>query len=204
MRLHPRATRPSLLSLGLGLLAVGYQPSSHPAVQRSSLAGLWKFNVDQSDSDLGDKVQQAFRPGAHRGGFGGEGGRGGRPVPGSTGREPDGTNMMSSLRPVLQLLIEQDDSSVTISDAAGQMLTYRTDGRKLKEILLNGNETDITAGWKEGRLIIERKFKHSGAVKETYERDPASGKLIVLVKLSGGPMPRTLEVRRVYDPAAGG
>lgn len=110
---------------------------------------------------------------------------------------------MWALRPVLQLLIRLDDSTVAISDHGGQMNSHPTDGRKVKEELLDGDEVETTAKWKDGSLVVERKRKRGSTVKESYTIDRASGKLILTVKISGSRMPGTIEVRRVYDPAKG-
>jgi hypothetical protein len=52
------------------------------------------------------------------------------------GRPLEDQEMANLIYPVLQLLIRQDDSTVAVSDAAGQMQTFYTDGRKMKEPLL--------------------------------------------------------------------
>jgi hypothetical protein len=108
------------------------------------------------------------------------------------------------LFPILQILIRQDDSTVAISDAAGQMQTFYTDGRKIKEPQLTGADLQISAKWKDGKLTIERKQDKGSTLKETYDIDPASQQLVLSVKLSSPSLPRALEFRRVYDPATGG
>jgi hypothetical protein len=109
--------------------------------------------------------------------------------------------VMGSVAPVLQLLIRQSDSTVEISDAGGQMQFFRTDGKKVKEELLNGEQLETTAKWKDGKLNIERNIGKEGSLKETYYIDPISSKLILLLRFNGARMSRPLDLRRVYDLA---
>ena len=96
------------------------------------------------------------------------------------------------------------DSTIAISDATGQLTTFRTDGRKVKEPQLAGKDIEIVARWKDGQLVIERKLPEIGTVRETWFLDPASAELVLLLRLSGERFPRPIELRRVYDPAPGG
>jgi hypothetical protein len=202
MRHRISQLRPSLLALGLGLLTAGpirAQPSPN-----APLAGLWKFNADLSDH-MEDKLANARRPGAYTGMAGGgrrPGGRGTRGEGG--GRLGEDQEMGRLLFPILQILIRQDDSTVAISDAAGQMQTFYTDGRKIKEPQLTGADLQISAKWKDGKLTIERKQDKGNTLRETYDFDPASKQMVLSVKLSSPSLPRALEFRRVYDPATGG
>jgi hypothetical protein len=202
------AARPAMLALSFGLFASGVVPQGprHTA----PIAGLWRFNAERSAQ--GDRKPDEDRPslgpgeaGREPGGFpGGGGGRGGpRRSRGGPGYG-DPAQIMPSLRPILQLLIRQDDSTVAISDAAGQMEVFRTDGRKVMETLLNGDESETVAKWKDGVLSIERKLGKSGMLKESYRIDSLSMMLVVEVKASGSRLPRKIELRRVYDRAIEG
>jgi hypothetical protein len=115
----------------------------------------------------------------------------------------EGQEMANLVYPVLQILIRQDDSTVAISDAAGQMQIFYTDGRKVKEPMLTGADQEITTHWKDGKLTIERKQDKGGTLKETWEIDPASKKLVLSIRMSSPRLMRALELRRVYDPASG-
>ena len=172
----------------LGIL--GVSPAAPRQHAGADLSGLWRFNTEKSDRQ-GDAPLERPRPGyftsPRRGG-------GSRAEPAA-----DPTALMGLIRPVLQLLIRQNDSTITISDATGQLATYHTDGRKIREPQLVGDDIEITARWKEGLLTIERKLPDVGTVKETYSRDPSGKELLLLVKLSGARFPRGLEMRRVYD-----
>ncbi len=199
MRDRTRRIRPLLLVLGLGLVAAGPVPAQ--PVSTAPISGLWKLNADLSDH-LEDKLQDARRPGAYTGMAGGR--MHGR-VRGTQDRNrpQEDQEMANLIYPVLQLLIRQDDSTVAISDAAGQMQTFYTDGRKVKEPLLTGPDLETSARWKDRRLTIERKQDKGGTLKETYDIDPNSKKLVLSIRMTSPTLLHALEFRRVYDPAPG-
>ncbi|HEU5218013.1 MAG TPA: hypothetical protein VFU23_05105 [Gemmatimonadales bacterium] len=201
MHQRRQSARPSLIALGIGLMAAG--PLHSQAAPATPLTGLWKLNAELSDK-LDDKLREAMRPGAYYGP--GHGARPGGGGPGGHRRErgTEDREVGSMIQPVLQILIRQTDTAVAISDAGGQMQSFPTDGRKMKEATLSGGELETSARWKDNRLTIERKQDKVGTVKETYSIDPASGKLILQIKLSGSGLLRSLELRRVYDPAVEG
>lgn len=198
MRQRTSRIRSSLLALGLGLLAAG--PARAQSSGAAPIAGLWKLNPDLSDH-MEDKLQDARRAGAYTGMAGGSMHGRNRGMRGEGGRPLEDQEMANLIYPVLQLLIRQDDSSVSISDAAGQLQTFFTDGRKMKEPLLTGADLETTARWKDGKLNIERKQDKAGNLKETYYVDSETRKLVLLVRMSSPMLLRALEFRRVYDPA---
>lgn len=188
----------AILGLGLGLPETSVAQQPHPV-----LSGRWRLNPEKSQ-EMGEG----------REGQGSDGRRalpplnagrthgvpsGGRPDP-----APDPTVLLGLLRPVLQLLIQQTDSTIAISDASGQMATYPTNGRKIKEPQLIGEDAEIVAKWKDAGLTIERKLPSLGTVKETYWLDSATRELVLLVKVSGSRLPRGIEMRRVYEPVSEG
>lgn len=201
MRRRPRSTRPSLLALSLGLLTTTPLPLG---AQAAAIAGLWRYSAEASET-VDDARPQGAPGGGFPGGSGGpRGGMGGGPRSrGGIGSPESSALLMGFLRPVLQILIRQDDSTVTVSDASGQMQTVRTDGRKVKEYSLSGEAIETTARWKESRLSIERKFSNAGSVKESYYIDPITQRLVIEVRVSGAAFPRAIEMRRVYDLAKG-
>jgi hypothetical protein len=194
MRHRPRAVRPSLLALSMGLLTAAVPPSQ--AGPPASIAGLWKLNVEQSE-----RLEDRMRGGRDR-----EGGEEGFPGGGYPRGGPRGGGGRGprAAHPLLQVLIEATDSTVSISDAGGQMQAFRIDGHKIKETQLDGSELETTAKWKDGKLTIERKLQDAGTIKQSYWIDPVSRKLMLTVHLSGSRLPRAIDIRRVYDPATGG
>lgn len=195
-----RLIRSSLLVVGLGLSAAG--PIQSQSAAPGPLAGLWKLNTELSDR-IEDKLRDALRPGVFYGG-GGRGTRSGGPGARARDHATDDRELGNMIAPIVQLRVEQDDTTVSISDAGGQMQLFTTDGRKVKEALLSGGELETSARWKDGRLTIERKQDKTGTVKEIYSIDRDTRKLIIEIKLSSNRLPRALVFRRVYDPATGG
>jgi hypothetical protein len=112
--------------------------------------------------------------------------------------------LMLYVRPLPQLMVEQTDSTVTVSDPSGTPRSFRPDGRKVSEEMLNGEQLEITARWKNSRLQVERKLGSFGTLKEIYSIDPATKQLVVDVTVSSSQLARAIEMRRVYDPPAGG
>ena len=191
MQRRPRSIGPSLLALSLGCLPFIPAPLYGQALP---IAGLWYYNAERSAQLEGRGPED----GARGGGPGGPRGR-----PRSGGSAEGSAQLGEFLRPVLQLLVRQDDSTVAVSDPAGQMRTVRTDGHTVKAYSKAGEQIETTARWKDSKLLIERKFGGAGSVKETYSLDPLTKELLVEVRVSGGMFPRAIEMRRVYDPAKG-
>jgi hypothetical protein len=168
------------------------------------LSGLWRINPDKSqeadqgfEGDWAPNGRREPPPEDSRRPRGTP--RGGQPEPGY-----DPTVMLGFLRPVLQMLIRQTDSTIAISDASGQLATYPTNGKTVREPQLVGKDFEITAKWKDGSLLIDRKLPSLGTLKETYWLDPATGELVLHVKVSGPRFPRGIEMRRVYEPVKEG
>lgn len=209
MQHRPRRTRPSLLALSLGVLAG--LPAALQA-QAGPIAGLWRLNVEQSDN-LEDKMREGMggrmpeggfpRGGGGRGGPRGERRGGGEGGPGG-GQRSSMEAFGNAMHPVLQILIKQTDSSMAISDASGQLIAYRVDGKKVTEEQLDGSKIETVSRWKDDRFTIERKREGGGEFHETYAIDPVSKKLILTVKFSPFRSGRMIEARRIYDAATDG
>ena len=177
------------------LLALAAGTIDDAAAQASGaphVAGLWKLNAEKSDAGEPppERPRPVYSPSTRSAA---------RPVM----EVADPTAVLALVRPVLQLLIRQTDSTVAISDISGQMGTYHTDGRKIREPQLVGKDIEIIAKWRDAQLVIERKFPDIGTLRETYFLDQATNTLVLVVKLSGTKVARGLELRRVYDPAKG-
>lgn len=179
----------------LGVLVLGLTAERPVAAQpgKPVLSGLWRFNPEKS-TQPGEHERERER--------GMSSGRVGGPPPlGRGGPPPDATVLLGFMKPVLQILIQQTDSTIAISDATGQLATFPTDGRTIREPQLVGEDVEIGAKWKDGRLTIERKLPDIGTVKETYSVDPAARALVLVVRISGPRLARAVEMRRVYDPS---
>lgn len=184
---------PALLLAG----AVTRVAAQRPA---ASLAGVWRLNPDKSQEMNPQAVGSYQGVLGHRGTLGGAGRTGGIPSGGRQEPLPDPAVLLSLMRPIPQLRIQQSDSTVAISDASGQFATYPLDGRKFREPQLIGEDIEIVAKWKDRKLTIERKLPSLGTIRESYALDPATGELVLEVKVSGSRLPRGIEMRRVYQP----
>ena len=224
MRRHLRRTGPVPLSLCVGLLGLGALSPGY--LQNPRLAGTWKLNAEKSDRPE-EAIREATRPedpvnpgkgfssgggrprvgrsGAAAGSRGGAeaGATGGGRAGGGTGGGAGTGPLMLYVRPMPQLIVEQTDSTLAISDPTGIPRTLHPDGRKVSEPMLNEEQLELSAKWKSGRLLLERKLGTIGTIKETYLVDPATRQLIVLVNVSSPQLARAVELRRVYDPAGG-
>jgi hypothetical protein len=172
------------------------------AAQRpvASLAGVWRLNPDKSQEMNPQAVGSYQGVLGHRGTLGGAGRTGGIPSGGRQEPLPDPAVLLSLMRSIPLLRIQQDDSTIAISDASGQFATYSLDGRKFREPQLIGEDIEIVAKWKDRKLTIERKLPSLGTIRESYALDPATGELVLEVKVSGSRLPRGIEMRRVYQP----
>ena len=172
------------------------------AAQRpaASLAGVWRLNPDKSQEMNPQAVGSYQGVLGQRSTLGGAGRTGGIPSGGRQEPLPDPTVLLSLIRPIPQLRIQQSDSTIAIGDASGQFATYPTDGRKFREPQLIGADIEIVARWKDRKLTIERKLPSLGTIREIYALDPATGELVLEMKVTGSRLPRGIEMRRVYQP----
>lgn len=194
MRYHKFLTLPALLLAG----AVTQVAAQRPA---ASLAGVWRLNPDKSREMNPQAVGSYQGVLGHRGTLGGAGRTGGIPSGGRQEPLPDPAVLLSLMRPIQELRIQQSDSTIAISDASGQFATYPLDGRKYREPQLVGEDIEIVAKWKDRKLSIERKLPSLGTIRESYALDPATGELVLEMKVTGSRLPRGIEMRRVYQPA---
>ena len=194
IRMHvlKRSILPALIVLG----SVAGAAAQRPAV---SLAGVWRLNPDKSQEMNPQAVGSYQGVLGRRGTLGGAGRTGGIPSGGRAEPLPDPAVLLSLIRPIQELRIQQSDSSIAIGDASGQYATYSLDGRKFREPQLVGADIEIVAKWKAGKLSIERKLPSLGTIRESYALDPATGELVLEVKVSGSRLPRGIEMRRVYQ-----
>ena len=208
--------RKVLTLLGFSLVAVsGLEAQS----KNPSLAGTWKYDaaktkeaetkpVSDAASSRDEGGMRRSNPSGRARGSGGMGGGGSSPG-GAEAAGGGGTDRMQGplgmyARPLPELIIEQTDTSVSISDVRGTPRVYRTDGKKQTELLLGSDTLEVTAKWKDGKLTTERKLGSYGTIRETYRVDPEAHQLIIDVKLSGGQGGSPIELRRIYVAATGG
>jgi len=195
-------------------------PFDVPAAQQDPILGTWSLNVEASDDP--QEVMQNMRGGRGRpgGGVGGRGGvgrgraggrGGGRGGGGRRGvgggdqggggqRGPRGGPMALIMRPVDRLSIEMVESNLNIVAANRRALLLHTDGERWTEIIDGQGEVEFKVKHKDGELDVERTFNESGmTLKETYKFDEDEDRLEVTARLSGGRLPRRIQIKRVYD-----
>jgi len=185
---------PALLVAGAVSGAVAQRPAA-------TLAGVWRLNPDKS-REMNPQAVGSYRGTwmGQRGTIGGAGRTGAIPSGGRQEPLPDPAVLLSLIRPIHELRIQQSDSTIAISDASGQFATYPTDGRKFREPQLVGEDIEIVAKWKDQKLTIERKLPSLGTIRESYAVDRATGELVLEMKVTGSRLPRGMEMRRVYQP----
>lgn len=168
--------------------AIGQEAEESAGVS-NGLAGDWSLNRALSD-DPDDQLRNV-RGGAQP--------PGGRP-PGGGGRPTDGSSLDVIRRAAEGFGITATDSTVTIA-YPDRDLTLFTDGRKQKMRVSEDLELEYRAGWSQGRLTIERKLDRGITMTEEYSTHAGTGRLHVLTRLEGDPLPMTIAFMRVYDPA---
>jgi hypothetical protein len=201
-------------------LASGSAAAARPAVggdaqpvARTDLTGRWAYNVQLSD-DARQKMREGMekrggpaggppmRPGGGGGGMAGPGGGGGgMGGPGGGGADDPREAMRAVLEPAEELTVTQSGSEIAIDEKFGRLRRLHPDGKKYKT---DNGTAEIKSYWKDGKLIVETKRNRGASAIETWERVPDGSRLIVSVRLEGGPGPR-LELKRIYDlaPPAG-
>ncbi len=214
----PRFATPALI---LTLIS-GSNPAARPApggdaqpVASVDFSGRWTYNVSLSD-DTREKMREGMERrgpgggggmggagggmGGRGGGMGGRGGGMGAP-PGMGGADDPREAMRAILEPAEELLIVQSETEIAVDEKFGRMRRLHPDGKKYKT---DNGASERKTSWKDGKLLVETKRARGGSVIETWEVVPNGSRLIVNLRLEGGPGPR-IELKRIYDraPVAG-
>jgi hypothetical protein len=105
--------------------------------------------------------------------------------------------------PPLAFTIGETDSTVTFaSDSTGPVTLY-SDGRKLKQKVEGGGDIESRARRQGNHLVLDRTVSGGGKVVEEYVRSHDGKQLYVIVSFTGM-RGRSIQFRRVYDPAPPG
>jgi hypothetical protein len=172
--------------------------------QTPTLTGEWRLNQTLSD-DLAKAMQSLHGAGDGQTSSGGMGGHG----PGVHGRSGHGSMDPEKMRTVrtrvsraieapARLTITQADGSITFTDGDGRSQTLATNNKKEKRSF-DARTVDVRTKWDDGRLVRETFLDDRMKLTETYSLMPTPRQLQVLVKLEGSPLPRAINVRRLYD-----
>lgn len=200
--------------VGIILWLVVGAADSVTAQGHPSLTGRWR--LDASASDTGGGPSDAGLPGPQGGRApfgGGFGGLGGPPMGGMAGRPPMDPEQLKQrrdlvrelLEPVVRFTLDQDAQVVTFTYPDGRRVAYRTTGKAEKHQALNGT-VETETRWKGEALERETNLDDGLRITETFTRE-APHRLVITVKMSGGPMRRATPLRRVYEleePAGAG
>jgi len=201
----PRLTTPALILALVSAAAAAARPAhggDAQPVRRTDLAGRWTYNVQLSD-DARQKMREGMekRGGPSGGPPMGPGGGGGMRGPGGGGADDPREAMRALFEPAEELTVTQSESEIAVDEKFGRLRRLHPDGKKYKT---DNGTAEIKSYWKDGKLIVETKRNRGASAIETWERVPDGSRLIVSVRLEGGPGPR-LELKRIYDlaPPAG-
>ncbi|HET9269256.1 MAG TPA: hypothetical protein VFO31_13875, partial [Vicinamibacterales bacterium] len=96
-----------------------------------------------------------------------------------------------------EIVVSQTPSEITIEEVFGRVRRVRPDGKKYNTD--NGN-SEIRSYWKDGKLRVETRGARGASVTETWERVPDGSRLMLMVRIEGGPGGK-LELKRIYDRA---
>jgi hypothetical protein len=189
---------------------------------RTSLAGSWKFNHDDSDDPL-QKVRSAESstvntnagrgpspmgypgggypyPGGYPGGgpWGGYPGGGGGPRQGSGGEDIAGNpKMQPFIHPPDIMDVDIKKPEVDVTDDHFKKLIIYTDGRQLPK-KIDEDHPEIVAHWSGSQLVSDEKSPLSGKMSRTYELSGDGRKLYETVHIDHGKRP-AIVIRYVYD-----
>jgi hypothetical protein len=201
----PRLTTPALILALVSAAAAAARPAhggDAQPVRRTDLAGRWTYNVQLSD-DARQKMREGMekRGGPSGGPPMGPGGGGGMRGPGGGGADDPREAMRALFEPAEELTVTQSESEIAVDEKFGRLRRLHPDGKKYKT---DNGTAEIKSYWKDGKLVVETKRNRGASAIETWERVPDGSRLIVNVRLEGGPGPK-LELKRIYDlaPAAG-
>src|SRR5271154_7050140 len=199
--------------------------SSKPIPPRTSIAGAWRLNTDDSD-DGRKKMQQAQSKSQGNSGNGGNGGNpraggGGNPYPGQGGggngggARRGGSNQPSDMDagtlreltdPPETLSIAQKDpkgAEVDLTDDTARKKVFFTDGRKIEK---SSDDTyqQIAAKWDGRSLVTDEKTPHGGKFSRTFDLAPNGQQLyeterIDAIAYGGAKSAPQVYIQYVYD-----
>jgi hypothetical protein len=208
------------------------QPAAKPkqpqVPPRTTLAGAWKLNRDESD-DPQQRVRAAEdsssgttggspgggypgggypgggypRGGYPGGGYPGGGGRGGYPSGGQQNTNQDiedNPKMQPLIHPSELLSIELKNPEIDVTDDDLHKLSLYTDGRKLQKSKDNNNQ-EVAAHWDGSQLVSDEKSPLGGKMNRTFELSQDGRHLFETLRIDNGRSYTPISIRYVYDVA---
>jgi hypothetical protein len=202
--------------------------SSKPTPPRTSIAGAWKLNTDDSD-DGRKKVQQAQSKSQGNGGNGGNGGNprmggGGNPYPGQGGGNPypgqggggnggggrrGGANQPSDMDPetMRELTDPPEMLNITQKDPKGAEVDLADDTARKKVFFTDGRKIgkssddtyqEIAAKWDGRSLVTDEKTPHGGKFSRTFDLAPNGQQLYETVRMDASAYGGAKSAPQVY------
>jgi hypothetical protein len=191
---------------------------SPPQVQpRTTLAGPWKLNRDESDdprqkaraAEGSDTSNVGGYPGGGYpgGGYPGGGPWGGSPYPrggGSGQRQPPGRDiednprMQSLLYAPTSVAVDLKSSQVDVTDTQLHRLTLYTDGRQLPKSTDSSHE-EVLAHWEGSRLVSDEKSPLGGKMSRTFELSQEGRQMFETLRIDNGRSKTPIVIRYVFD-----
>jgi hypothetical protein len=199
-----------------------------PAVPpRTTLAGAWKLNRDQSD-DGRQRVQVAEGAGSNYPGGGSPGGGypgGGYPgggYPGGYPRGPwggsprgggggpnggprydgkdieDNPRIQSLIYPAESLTVDLKNPEIDVTDDRSRKLILYTDGRQLPKSS-NDSHQEVAAHWDGSMLVSDEKGPLGGKMNRTFELSNDGRQLYETLHIDNGRSGTPITIRYVYD-----
>lgn len=205
------------------------KPKAPVVPPRTTLAGAWRFNHDDSD-DPQQRVRVAeqssggnsrgYPGGGYPGGYPGGGYPGG--YPGGPGGYPggypgggypgggrgqrnaediaDNPQMQPLIHPGDSLNIDLKNPEVDITDDQFRKLTVYTDGRKLQKSK-DDNSREVAAHWNGTQLVTDEKSPLGGKMSRTFELSADGRQLYENLHIDNGRSKTPLTIRYVYNAA---
>ena len=100
--------------------------------------------------------------------------------------------------------IAMAESNFTIVYADQPAFLVHTDGDKWTDTIDGQGEVEFRAKYKSGELELERQFKQGGmTVIDVYRYDDDGDRLELTTRVSGGRLPQSVRITRIFDRADG-
>jgi hypothetical protein len=191
-----------------------------PVPPRTTLAGFWKLNQDESDN--GQRKARAAdgssdntgypRGGGYPGGYPRGGPWGGYPPgPGAggpyggrrnTGQDiEDNPKLQPLLNPSESLTIDLKNPEVDMTDHDFRKLVLYTDGRQIPKST-DDTRQEVAAHWNGDQLISDEKSPLGGKMSRTFELAKDGRKLYETVHIDNGRSKTPIVIQYVYDAAS--
>jgi hypothetical protein len=192
---------------------------------KTGILGVWSLNKDLSDSGdhmMGGEGRRGGGPGGGGmppgGGMGGGGGRGGGMGGfgggmggfGGGGRERERESeqqrnpawVRAAMQAANGMTIVPADDAVNITSSDGVNRKYVATGKKA-ELLTGDGVVGYRAKWDGDVFSVEAEIEKSPRVTWTYIPMDSGRQLLVVIKVSGGGMPRDEVLHHVYNREKG-